>query len=278
MNWIKPSEFHSYQLLAARWQHDWFFPTIVIVGSIAVEAVSIQVMSILSRMYQSVSSGDEGAFHKTLLFAVFIICVLAVLKAGVAFASDMCAITWRTCIVEQAHHIVFSKQGVDTVMVHDSIDQRVTQDVDRLTANGAKLLADTAALPAVIAFYSAYLVVTFGWQVVLACVGYFALGSAVSYCLARQLVSVVYAQESLEGEFRSTHVGYQLHRSEIHLLRGERAENLAASDAFNSLYANTLLLLRRKLPLNMFSTWFAYMGSVGKQNDAPMKLCTETSS
>jgi putative ATP-binding cassette transporter len=144
-----------------------------------------------------------------------------------------------------------------------TVDQRITQDTDRLTSQAAKLIADTVALPAVIVFYSIHLIYLFNWSVIAACFAYFLCGCAVSSWMAAPLVQAVYTQEALEGGFRAAHSRYQQRLPDIRLLHGEAAEQQTLGAAFAALVSNTQSLIRRRLALSAFTNWFAYTGSLG---------------
>lgn len=245
----------------------WVMPALLILGSIGYEIVSLRIMGVLSSIYRSVSTQDMPMFYNTLLTACIVVALISTLKSFVAFASDTCAIQWRSCIVDciqYGYSMCGFKEdhGIGRV---DTVDQRITQDADRLTAQLAKLFATTAVLPGVILFYAIYLAVLFGPVVPLLCVLYFVLGSAVSYFMARGIVGTVYHQEQLEGAFRATHYRAQLYKHEIFLLGGEYAEYLLMSKDYDRLVCNTQVLIRYRFWLNMFTNWFAYTGSIGKR-------------
>lgn len=244
-------------------------PTLLVFGSAAFEVVSLHIMGILSNFYRSVSSHDLPLFYNTLWTSIIVVSIVAALKSCVAFVADACALQWRSCLVSYIHRIYSQGSeysGIDNCTVGrlDFVDQRITQDVDRLTTQGAKLFAATAVIPGVIIFYAVYLAVLFGPLAPLLCLLYFLVGSAVSYVIARGIAGTVYKQERLEGEFRATHCRAQLYTQEIFLLGGEPAESLLMTRDFDELAKNTSVLIRYRLWLSMFANWFAYTGSIGK--------------
>jgi ABC-type uncharacterized transport system fused permease/ATPase subunit len=242
----------------------------VVLGSLLAEMVSAQVMTVLSDMYEAVSTVDLGLFYKALIFGLLLVTSISAIKAGVVYATESTALLWRNALTASIHSSPYFTTGLragsSTTLLEklQPLDQRIAQDVDRLTTLAAQLVAEVFPLPVVIAYYSAFLVALFGWSVVAACLLYFLCGSAVSYILARRLVSVVYQQESLEGQFRSGHCSFQAHRAEIQLLRGERAEQAVLGSVYADLVVNTQQLLLRRLWLKAFSNWFAYAGSICK--------------
>ena len=250
----------------SRW---WYAPTILFLGNLLMEIVSVEVMSVLSNLYGAVSSRNLKLFRSTLVWAVVVVTTISVLKAYVLYTTESCALSWRTCTLRFIHKHYYLKLSLDTNMDQSmtnlgTIDQRITQDTDRLTTLTAKLLADVMILPAVIGFYTFYLIRLFGWEVPFICFGYFLCGCTISLFLSRRLVSIVYNQEGLEGEFRAAHYHYRQHISEIRLLRGEICERNDVVKTFGDLLTNTEELIRQRMWLNTFTNWFAYSASIGK--------------
>lgn len=240
----------------------------LVVAAAAAEIISLQVMRVLTGMYKAVSTGDDELFYDTLTFGLLLVIAISATKSVAVFAMELLALRWRQALTNMVHRSKYIRvaetNGIVSSKEIEPLDQRITQDIDRLTGAGAKLLADIVVLPAIIIYYSTYLAMTVGWFVVLVCVLYFLFGSGVSYFLASGLLSLVYNQEALEGIFRSGHCRYQKHRKEIELLRGEQAEQHGLCEVFERLVENTRMLLRQRLSLNAFSNLFAYSGSICK--------------
>lgn len=247
----------------------WVLATLVVAAA-AVEVISVQVMSVLTGMYKAVSTDDDRMFYNTLAFGFLLVVAISATKSLANFAMELLALRWRQALTNVVHRSIYIRHSTaaDYNITHlkemEPLDQRITQDIDRLTVTATKLLADTVVLPAIIVYYSTYLAMTVGWFVVIVCVLYFLFGSGVSYFLTRGLQAVVYNQEALEGLFRSGHCRYQMNRKEIQLLRGEQTEQLKLCTTFERLVGNTMVLLRQRLSLNTFSNLFAYTGSIRK--------------
>lgn len=249
-------------------EEKWKLPSAFLVTSLLYELLSTQSMNILSGLYRAVSSKDSALFEKTLFRALIIVFALAVLKAIANYFNDLCAIQWRRYLVERIHtgYSRFSIE-VQSKVVSDvsTKDQRITQDVDRLTTKSAELVASVIVLPAVILYYTFYLLLLFGWMAPVSCFLYFLLGATVCYVVAARLVDVVCAQEQLEGEFRQRHFQAQQHAQEVHLLRGEEEETRQMQAAFTALFNNSCALALRKFWVNVCTHWFAYAGAIGEK-------------
>lgn len=244
----------------------WKVPAALLLFSLLYELFSTQSMGILSGLYRAVSDKDLRLFETTLQKALFIVFVLAFLKAISNYCNDLCAIRWRAYLVDHIHgkYAQYSARVQNgTSKDIDTKDQRVTQDIDRLTTKAAKLVADVIVLPAVVVYYTCYLLVLFGWLAPASCFLYFLIGSVVCYFIAIRLVDVVCVQEQLEGEFRQSHCLAQQHEEEVYLLRGEAEETRRMQLSFKLLLENSYTLVTRRFWVNVCTHWFAYAGAIG---------------
>jgi ABC-type uncharacterized transport system fused permease/ATPase subunit len=260
-----------FELFSTCIREEWHMPALLVTASLVLEIVSVQIMTVLSSIYRAVSAEDTALFYRTLLIALVVVTLISLIKSLVSYATESCALSWRRRITNTIHASSYINQPsgmlMDASIVYlGTVDQRITQDTDRLTSLAAKLVADTVALPAVILFYSIHLIFLFNWWVVAACFAYFLCGCAVSSLLAGPLVPAVYAQEALEGGFRAAHSRYLQRLPDIRLLRGEAAERQSLGAAFAALVENTQSLIRKRLALSAFTNWFAYTGSLGEKH------------
>ena len=97
----------------------------------------------------------------------------------------------------------------------------------------------------------------------LLCIMYFSLGSACSSYLARQLASITYKQEELEGSFRYAHFSYNTNFETISVLSGLCYEQAALRGSFTQVVNNKVRLIKQQLNVNMFTNWFDLMGAIG---------------
>jgi len=179
----------------------WKLPVILIVSLMLYELTAIQIMTVLSRLYASVSSQDQGLFWSTLSYSFAVVTLTSLLKSLCSFSADSCALQWRCSIVDflQCRYVLKSSLHSTAVLNIDGIDQRITQDVDLFTSKCASALSQVALLPFVIVYYSLYLTLSFGWITLLICFSYFGVGSLMGSLLADRLVRLTYLQEFFEG-------------------------------------------------------------------------------
>lgn len=179
----------------------WKLPLLLTVSLVLYEVAAVKVMTVLSKLYSSVSSQNRDLFWTTLGYSIAVVTVISIFKSMCSFASDSCALRWRSFLVEymQDSYILRSQSQNTLALSIDGIDQRITQDVDLFTSKCATLLSQVMLLPLVIAFYSVYLAVSFGWITVAICFSYFVVGCIGGSSLARRLVNLTYLQEFYEG-------------------------------------------------------------------------------
>lgn len=230
---------------------------------VAYELIAVNFMSILSKLYSSVASRDMEMFWNTLIYSMLVIIVISLIKSLINYMTDTCSLYWRTYIMQYIHK--FYTIRIEEILNSniDGIDQRITQDVERLCTKSSQFLTEVMILPFVILFYSFFLVIKFGLITLGICLMYFTIGYIISFFLSSQLNKLTYLQEKYEGEFRSIHVQYQLHSESIMLLRGQYFESKAMQMKYQTLYDNKQLFIQKSLMLNIFTNFFSYAGSIG---------------
>lgn len=246
-------------------QRKFVWPSVLLIASISYEVMSAQIMIILSNIYTAISSGDVSLFQHTVWFGLFITTIVAILKSVIGLASDMCSLHWRKYVVQHIQQYLRSSYLLnESQQALYPINQRITQDVDRLTISVAGLVANILILPCVILYYTIYLFSMFGLIVPLICYIYFAFGSILSYFLAQTISDLVYQQEQFEGIFRNLCMEFETHAKEIHILEGDLNEKHRINCSFFRVMQNKYDLNWQKFKVNTFASWFAYTGSIGK--------------
>ena len=238
----------------------------LVITAFAFELSSIAIMGVISRFYYSVSSSDSGLFFKCLWKSLVVVSLVSTLKSFKTYYTEVCAVEWREKLAKIIHACYVRKDMVAYNLICldkiENADQRATQDLYRLTADGAQLVADVVTAPAVIIFYSCYLWYTVGYLPPIACFVYFLLGSLCSYFQAKRLVPLVYYQEACEGKFRLAHTQFLLNIEAIALLNGEKREWVRVDGALAALVRQVREVISSQLPLFLVVNWFSYVGSI----------------
>eukprot|EP01041_Mallomonas_annulata_P001687 gene1687-3264_t len=246
-----------------------WFVRVLFLSGICYEISSAFVMSVISEFYLSISSKNYELFIACLVKSIVIITIVSILKSLQTFSSEGCALLWRERLVHTLHNIYFNSNaaysmihGVNNHGVLENPDQRMTQDVDKLTITMAKILLKVLTIPGIIIYYTYYLWKNFGWVAPVSCYVYFFVGAAVSSVCMRSIVNLTYVQEAAEGGLRYRHFLFRVSSEEIAFLRGQRREEMDIDQAFRGVVDSTSQLIRRRAVLYLISNWFSYFGSI----------------
>lgn len=236
--------------------------------SIFYEISSIGIMKIISKFYFSVSSQNHQLFLHCLWQSLLLITIISIFKSLKIYYCERIAIQSRYKLTNYLHYHLIGKHGICYFLQYenknkiDNPDQRITQDIDKLTQEISTFLMNVISIPAILLFYSIYLWLTIGFFAPMMCYLYFIIGSLCSYFQAKRLVPLVYEQEKLEGNFRAGHVNYQTHLPSITLLRGEKDEEFRLQRNFSFLVKIASDIMKQELYLNLIVNWFSYFGSI----------------
>jgi len=238
-------------------------------------------MGVISNFYFAISQRDSGLFLECLVKSIGIITLVSFFKSLRKYFMEASSLQWRINFVEELHSKYFQPMVTFDVLsgstVANDADQRITQDVDKLTTLLAKVMDKLATVPGLIIFYSIYLFLNFGWITPCLCYLYFILASMASFSLTLSLSYLMYMQEKYEGELRQTHFTYRSSIESIAFLRGETREHLHMDNIFSKVIINSRKLVGRHFALYVVADWFSHMGSVGELRDAFLYLpCVES--
>ena len=237
-------------------------PLLLVVVAAGYELSGLLVMDIIGSFYYAVVSSDRAFYTQSLLKALGIVSMIAVLLSLQSMLQQACALQWRLALVAHQHRRFF-RYSAPSLNV-DS-DQRITQDTDRLTTCLSLVFSACIVKPCVAIFYTVFLATKYHWTVPAWCGVYFVLSIFCSALLSKPLVSTVATQEEREGRFRFVHA---LHRSaylaqrQFYGREGMRAEKLRLDTLFLSAFGNLKILIRQGLFLGLSTNFFSYAGSI----------------
>lgn len=227
-------------------------------------------MSSLSEFYIAIANRNYESFKKTLIFLTFIILALTVFKVFKAYYCEMCYNSWRQLLTEKSIDEIFfndiqSKNRIMYEIKLDNVDQRITQDVDKLSKHLSNLFERLVIVPLVIIYYTLYLFFLLGWIVPAMCFINFLFGVVISGLIASKIISLVYRQESLEGEFRKSTYSYFGNFETIFLYNGQSYERNKIISNFHNAIFNRYKMININFWLNLFLFFYEYWGSIGNK-------------
>ena len=248
------------------------FVVLLLVLAIATEVSASLIMTVNGEFYRSITSSDRKLFLTNLLWALGVVAAVGVLKAGQMVCKEMCALRWRQQLVRSTSLEYFSNRTYYRCE-YDNPDQRMSQDIDRLTTAFSELLAGSVIIPGIIAYYTYQLVVLFSWVVPTACFVFFVVGSFVNWVCVGRVVPYVEKQEQLEGNFRFNLFWFRSHAESIAFyddgavpaegtISGRTGDRGRAMDEFNAVVRNRTQVIKLHAPLYTCSKLFDYLGSI----------------
>ena len=243
------------------------YPFLLVVCTIGLEMLAFGNMKIISNFYLAITSKDEALFIAVLKKSLIIFVATASMQTLRSYIGDMCALLWRKKTVSCLHHYYFATlhsmtesnvDGADT-LISSNPEQRISQDVDKLTAELGQIFDKVVVNPALICFYSYYVWSILGVIGPLCCFVYFLLGALVSAILGRNLVEPLMNQESLEGSFRKMHSHLASNFRSLSL----ETEQELLEESFERVVLNSRIVVILRMYINSFVNIHSYLGSIG---------------
>ncbi|KAJ1934774.1 hypothetical protein FBU59_005590, partial [Linderina macrospora] len=143
----------------------------------------------------------------------------------------------------------------------DNPDQRITQDIDKLSANLADVLSELIIAPFLVLYYSYKCFAMSGFYGPFSVYVYFILGAIVTRLVMPPIIRNVYLQEREEGNFRFQQVRMREFAESIAFYGGEEKERDAANGALASVVTVQRRLIKKQFWLNFVTQLFSYLGS-----------------
>lgn len=125
-------------------------------------------------------------------------------------------ICWRKRLCQKLHGLYFvDNRYYEINVLHktdlvDNPDQRITQDVDKMSEQLSEILPDLIMAPFVILFYSYQSFMNAGLYGPLGCFLFFLVGTIINKILMSPIVNLVYLQEKFEGIFRKSFLTFNV--------------------------------------------------------------------
>lgn len=246
----------------------WSAPVLSVALAMLSELLSFLVMKIISDFYLSITSFDEHLFASTAERAIIVVISISLVKSSQTYFSDLSALLWRDKIVSYLHKSYtsyLSKRCAGpkmSALFECNVEQRISQDVDKLTNELSRVFEKAFVCPVLICFYSYYLYSLLGGFAPVSCFIYFLVGALISTTLSKKLIDIVIAQEYFEGVFRRYHSHFLNNLWNIKLLGGIRNETSTLHKSFVQVVKNTRHLVAARLQVNIFLNFYSYLGSI----------------
>ncbi|KAF9192422.1 ATP-binding cassette sub- D member 4 [Haplosporangium sp. Z 767] len=231
------------------------------------EGVVYYVGTIPSRYYKVLGDKDTVAFFRLLIVSLLTVFLAGFGKTVIYYLVNLLALEGRRSLTLHFHQIYIQpKLFYRILMMHeeevDNPDQRITQDIDKLTVSLGKIVEDLAIIPLLIGFYTWQCWQMAGYIGPLCIYGYFIFSSITSRFLINPIVDAVFYKESAEGYFRYLHVRFRQFAESITFSRGEDEAKQSADESFDVLLLTQLDVIYKELPLKFMQQSVSYFGSI----------------
>ncbi|KAJ1844024.1 hypothetical protein LPJ70_003134, partial [Coemansia sp. RSA 2708] len=236
---------------------------LLVAGKLTAEVVYYYAGVLPSQFYLVLGSRDRAAFAALLARCVGIVVLAGTCRAGLDYAAGLLGVAMRRTLTAytQARYLrrgsfySVASSGLDTV------DMRITQDIERLATSAAEVTAELLIAPAMIAYYTARCWAMSGVFGPMAIYVYFIVGAIASRWAMAPIVPRVCALEQAEGDFRVQHVRAGECAEAIAFYGGETVERKRANAALTRVVRAQRSVLWRQLSLGMLTQVFSYLGS-----------------
>lgn len=144
----------------------------------------------------------------------------------------------------------------------DTIDQRMSQDLDRLTTSLHSIIQQLIITPFILAYYTHTVISISGWLGASILYAYFLISAGACRMLMAPVVRFVYRREQWEGYFRHVHARVCAHAVAVFMTRGLAVEHDAADRALHGLITTQRQLLTRDTLLTTVTTFISDFGAI----------------
>ncbi|KAG0039037.1 hypothetical protein BGZ82_009941 [Podila clonocystis] len=249
------------------------------------EGIVYYVGTIPSRYYKVLGDRDQAAFFRLLFVSLGTVFMAGFGKTFIFFLGNLLSLESRKCLTLHFHQVYLQpKLFYRILMMHEDVDnpdQRITQDIDKISESLKKMVEELIIIPLLISFYTWQCWQMAGYIGPLCIYGFFFLSSFVSRLLMNPIVDAIFYRESAEGYFRFLHVRFRQFAESIAFSRGEGEAKESADDSLYNLLGAQLDVIYKEIPIKFLQESVSYFGSIlsyviisipifmGKYDDVP---------
>ncbi|PVV02198.1 hypothetical protein BB560_003354 [Smittium megazygosporum] len=236
-----------------------FISILFILGKVGYEFAGYFNGTLFSEFLPPLISEDKPKFIKVvikgILLALLIAFILALnnLLAGIVQAKSRRSLTYYTDEKYIKKNIMYDVVQGKRV---DNPDQRITQDIDKLSASFMVVIARIIVAPAVIIYYTVRTWLITGYYGPVSMYVYFLVGTLIGMIFIPFAASKVYFQEKAEGYFRNQYIALRDEAEEIALMGAEKKLQTESDRYMRVLYALQRRVVQFGFPLVWYSEFF----------------------
>ncbi|ORX73852.1 hypothetical protein DL89DRAFT_263876 [Linderina pennispora] len=225
----------------------------LVIGKLLAEVVFYFSGSLPSHFYKVLGDKDQKAFYPLLLECIGIVVLSGTAKASLLFVNGILGVMMRNALTQFTHEQYVKAQSFYALVSQgqiDNPDQRISQDIEKLSANLAEVLSELLIAPFLVLYYTYKCFAISGVFGPLSVYLYFILGAL-----------NVYVQEKEEGNFRFQQVRIREFAESIAFYGGEETEREIADKALLQVVGAQRRLVRSQFWVNFVTQLFSYLGA-----------------
>ncbi|KAJ2748009.1 hypothetical protein GGI20_000096 [Coemansia sp. BCRC 34301] len=236
----------------------------LLIAKLAAEIVFYYAGRLPSEFYKVLGDKDVSAFFPLLLRCIAVVAAAGTARAALDYAAAALGVMMRCALTTYTHkRYINARVFYRTVSrgAVDNPDQRITQDVERLSSSIASVLPELLIAPFLVAYYTVRCWSMAGPLGPLSIYVYFVAGALSTRAVMPPIIRSVYRQEREEGNLRFQEVRITEFAESIAFFAGEDRERTAADAALARVISVQQALLRKQVWLGLITQVFSYLGA-----------------
>ncbi|KAI6657609.1 hypothetical protein LOD99_352 [Oopsacas minuta] len=182
------------------------YTLILIVTAVAKQVNIYNIGLVPSTFYLSLLDNSREEFKNILWEMCILVITVSLCVTTESLIQDLLALTWRFRLTNKIQLKYFQANNIQNILhnrkVLDNPDQRITQDIYRLTKQMAEILVNIILKPFIIIYYTYQVWISVGWLGVVSVYSLFILSVFINKLLLNPVVNKVIRREQWEGDFR----------------------------------------------------------------------------
>ncbi|KAG7457383.1 ATP-binding cassette sub-family D member 4 isoform X1 [Solea senegalensis] len=228
------------------------------------QLIIYQVGVLPSHFYNVLADKDYSGFSSLVGTAIVLILLNSTLKSLDQYICNRMYVSWRKTLTESLHTAYFQGRVYYTINVLrediDNPDQRISQDAERLCKQMSTMASRLIISPFTLTYYSYHCFYSTGWIGPVSIFGYFVIGTIANKILMGPIVSTLFEQEKLEGDFRFKHMQIRVNAESAAFYRAGKVEHMRTNRRLQALLQTQTSLINKELWLYIGVNTFDYLG------------------
>uniref|UniRef100_A0AAQ5Z4N5 ABC transporter domain-containing protein n=1 Tax=Amphiprion ocellaris TaxID=80972 RepID=A0AAQ5Z4N5_AMPOC len=230
------------------------------------QLIIYQVGILPSHFYNVLGDKNYSGFKNLLGTAMVLIVVNSTLKSVDQYICNQMYVSWRKTLTESLHSAYFQGRVYYTLNVLredvDNPDQRISQDAERLCKQMSTMASRLIVSPFTLGYYTYHCFHSTGWIGPVSIFGYFVVGTVANKILMGPIVSTLFEQEKLEGDFRFKHMQIRVNAESAAFYRAGKVEHMRTDRRLQTLLQTQKRLINKELWLYIGVNTFDYLGGL----------------